>query len=55
MNKKLIRIESADGEVHFQVCEALFCAKAKKYDPEEAIELTKREAKKPLLLNQKHY
>ena len=54
LNRKLVRVESADGEVHFQECEAEFCLKAKEYDPKEAKQLAKEEAKKPLLLNQKY-
>ena len=54
LNKNLIRIESADGEVHFQECIVETCLNAKQYTPAQAKELAKKEAEKPLLLNQKY-
>jgi len=51
--KKLVMLESADGEIHFQECEAKFCVNAKEYDAAEALRIAKKEANKPLLLNKK--
>ena len=50
---KLIKLESSDGEVHFQECRAKSCAKAPEYDEEEALNLSKKDAEKPLFLNRK--
>jgi hypothetical protein len=46
-------LESSDGEIHFQECQAKFCKNAKKFDPTEALRIAKKEANKPLLLNKK--
>lgn len=51
---KLVMLESLDGEIHFQECEAKFCINAKKFDPSEALRIAKKEANKPLLLNKKY-
>ena len=51
---KLVKLESSDGEIHFQECKAKFCTNAKKFDPSEALRIAKKEANKPLLLNKKY-
>ena len=53
MKNKFVKIESLDGEIHFQECKASFCSTYPIYDFEEAINIAKREAHKPLLLNQR--
>jgi hypothetical protein len=53
LKTKLIKIESLDGEIHFQECKANFCSTYPIYDFEEAINIAKKEAQKPLLLNQR--
>jgi hypothetical protein len=50
---KLVMLESADGEIHFQECKAKFCVNAKEYNAAEALKIAKKEANKPLLLNKK--
>ena len=50
---KYVRLESLDGEIHFQECEAASCLNAKEYNIDEALELAKTEAKRPLFLNRK--
>lgn len=51
---KLIKLESSDGEVHFQECKTDFCKNAKEYDEEKALEVAKKEAKKNLLLKRSY-
>lgn len=53
MKTKLVKIESLDGEIHFQECKATFCSAFPIYDFEEAINIARKEAHKPLLLNQR--
>jgi len=48
---KYVRFESSDGEIHFQECKAISCLNQKAYEVAEALQLSKREAKKPLILN----
>jgi len=50
---KMVKLQSSDGEIHFQECRAKFCATAPGYDEEEALSLSKKEAEKPLFLNHK--
>jgi hypothetical protein len=50
---KLVMLESADGEIHFQECKAKFCVNAKEYNAAEALKIAKKEANKPLLLKKK--
>ena len=54
MKTKLVKIESLDGEVHFQECKANFCSTYQVYDFEEAINIAKKEAHKPLMLNHRN-
>ena len=51
--KKLVRLKSPDGEIHFQECKTKFCINAKEYNAPEALKIAKKEANKPLLLNKK--
>jgi len=44
---KLVKLKSFDGESHFQECKADFCSNLKGYDEKEALELARKEAKKP--------
>ena len=53
MKTKLVKIASLDGEIHFQECKSSFCSSYPRYDFEEAINIAKKEAQKPLLLNQR--
>jgi hypothetical protein len=53
LKTKLVKIESSDGEIHFQECKANFCSTYPVYDFKHAINIAKREAYKPLLLNQR--
>jgi hypothetical protein len=53
LKTKLVKMESLDGEIHFQECKAIFCSTYPIYSLEEAINIAKREAHKPLLLNQR--
>lgn len=50
---KYFKLESTDGETHFQECKAALCANAKQYSADEAHEFSRREAEKPLILNRK--
>ena len=50
---KYVRFTSSDGEIHFQECKVASCLNAKEYDEDEALELAKIEAKKPLFMNKK--
>jgi hypothetical protein len=47
---EFVKIESLDGEIHFQECKADFCSKAKKYNEGEALEFAKKQARKTLIL-----
>ena len=49
---KIVKVKSLDGEIHFVVQErcTLVSSKVKNYGETEAIEVTKKEALKPLLL-----
>ena len=49
---KYFRFESPDGEIHFQECNAISCLNAKVYEVAEALQISKNEAKKPLILNE---
>jgi hypothetical protein len=51
---KFIKIESPDGEIHFHECKTIFCPTFQEYELEEALLIARKEAKKPLLLNQKN-
>lgn len=51
---KLMKLESSDGEIHFQECKTDFCQNAKGYDEQKALEATKKEARKDLLLKRSY-
>jgi len=45
-----VKLESSDGEIHFQECKADFCQHAQGYNEEKALKIAKNEARKTLLL-----
>jgi hypothetical protein len=47
---KFVKLESSDGEIHFQECKADFCSYDQGYNEGEALEIAKNEARKTLLL-----
>jgi len=48
-----VKLESSDGEIHFQECTDDFCSKSQKYTEEEALELAKNDTRKTLILHRK--